>query len=272
MLSAAWLTGESVCAQIPVGRSSSDYLQGIIVPWRISQVACVETGLIEELSVKPGDYVEQGQTLAKLESSLQELTIDVARAQAAATGRIKMSEAEVKLNLQRVSAIERGRQGNYTTQSELDRAKADLEIARSRLVLERDENLVQQLQLKRLEQQLEQRTIVAPISGSIHKIYKQLGEFVAPTSPEIMEIVDTSKLRVIFYVTLDELGQLIGTSAVQVNLEGRPPVTAEIEFIAPMADAGSGLIEIHALLDNPTRAVQGSSCTITLKRAAAGGI
>lgn len=258
--------------EIPIGRPISSQLQGIIVPWRVVNVACAESGLLEELLVRPGDAIEQGQALARLESAQQELAIEVARAQASATGRIQMSQAEVKLNKQRVSAIERGRRGDYTTQSELDRAQADLDISIARLTMERDEQLVQQLQLKRMEKQLEQRTIFAPYTGSVQKIHKQQGEFVAPTSPEIMEIVDTSKLRAVFYVTLSELGKLAVGQSIEVNLEGLTGMTAEVEFIAPMADAGSGLIEIRALIDNPTRAVQGSSCIIVLPGKAADSI
>jgi RND family efflux transporter MFP subunit len=247
-------------ALAPSGQSSA---QGVLSPWKICRVSCTESGLVKELYVSPGKQVKVGDKLGVLDTDQQEVLVLMAKIHAKATGKVESARAEVNLNERRLAAIEAGRKTSSTTQSEVERVEMELRISRGKLANELDQFQVDQLNLRKLETQMQQRTISAPINGTVVRMIKEVGEFVAPTSPEILEIVDTSKLRATFFLSSDEVVRISKVDKSQIQLDGRQIVDAELEYVAPIADAASGLIEVRMLIPNPSQHI-GSGCSLLL--------
>jgi HlyD family secretion protein len=239
--------------------------QGVLSPWKVCRVACGESGLVQELYVTPGTVVKVGDRLGSLETDQQQILVLMAKIHAQTTGKVDSARAEVDLHQRKLAAIEAGRKNNFTTQSELERAEVELRISQGKLANELDQYQVELLNLKKLETQLKQRTVTAPIAGTVVRMLKEVGEFVGPTSPEIMEIVDTSRLRATFFLTAEEVRRLNALGKASVELDGQTAVTAELECVAPIADGESGLIEVRLLISNPSRQVIGSSCRLLLE-------
>lgn len=254
-------------SRIPIATQYSP--DGVLKPWKESDVACSESGLISKFFVRRGDSVKMGTRLAQLESSIVELQIAVARAQAEGKGRIAAAKAEVMLNDRKVQAFASARRSEFASQLELERAEADLQIAQARLLVEMEDQQLLQIQLQQLERQLQQRTITAPFDGIIVELKKEVGEYVAPVSPDVLRIVDVSRLRASFFLQPFEVKLLKRGTPVNVKLGDGYKTKAEIESIAPVADSESGLIEISILLDNPGLGVIGSRCTLLLDEPAA---
>ncbi|MEZ6136963.1 MAG: efflux RND transporter periplasmic adaptor subunit [Pirellulaceae bacterium] len=254
--------GQSRSSRLPP--TSSEEPDGVLAPWRVSDVACVETGIVDEIAVSIGEYVQPQAVLARLESKSIELQLMAARAQAASTGRRDAASAEVELNQRRLEAIRNARHLQHSSQSELDRAEADLKISQGRLASEVEERHVLQLQVERLSQQLQQRTIVAPFAGVIVELHKEVGEFVAPNSPEVLRLVDISKLRTSFFLHEHEVRAIAKSPHCQVRLGDGSQVTATVEHIAPVADGESGLIEVRVLVDNPDAKILGARCSLLI--------
>ncbi len=237
---------------------------GVLEPWKISDVACVEPGLLEELMVHLGDQVKAGQSLAKIESSAMETQLRIVEAQAAAQGRQMAALADVELNRRRVEALQSARENRFSSQTELERAQADLKISQGRLRSEVEEQEVLRLQVARLKHQIKQRTVVAPIDGMVTKFHRELGEFVSPTSPEVLRIVDVSRLRASFFLQVDEVQGLPDDGKLRVRLGNDRETQASLEHVSPVADGESGLIEVRVLIDNPELKILGSRCALLL--------
>ncbi len=238
--------------------------QGILAPWRTSRVACAESGLIDQIMVRPGDTVHVGQMLASLNLDQPRIMVATAQAQADAVGKIESAKAEVELQTRRVEAIAEGQSNGATSKSELERAQVELKIARGRLAAELEDLQIQKLHVQRLQKQLEQHTVVAPFDGTVVRLFKEIGEFVAPNSPEIVELVDISRLRAVFYLSLDELQVLIQSARPSIELDGKLLTDTEFEYIAPVADAESGLVEVRILVANPSKRIMGASCSLVI--------
>ncbi len=238
---------------------------GVLEPWKSSDVACSEPGLLESLHVKLGDLVSVGQTLAKVESSALETQLAIVESQAAASGRQVAAEADVELNRRRVEALHVARENRYSSQTELERAQADLKISQGRLTSEIEEQEVLRLQVARLKHQIKQRTVIAPIKGVVTQLHKELGEFVSPTSPEVLRIVDVSRLRASFFLQVKEVESLSSEARVRVRLNDGAETEAEVEHVSPVADGESGLIEVRVLIDNPELKILGSRCSLLLE-------
>lgn len=260
-----WLATSVTFAQTsapPQGAIYASGADGVLKPWKSCDVACAESGIVKTLSVGLGDHVEVGQPIAELDSENVHLQLAIAESQASASGRVSSAKAEVELHSRKVAAFEAARERQYGSQLELERAQADLAIAEARLIAELEESEVLKLQVARFRQQIEQRRIVAPISGIVVKVLKEVGEYVAPNSPEIVTVVDVSRLRASFYLLETEVNQLPKHGKVMAEVSGHRRVVAMIEHVAPMADPASGLIEVSVLIDNPELNILGSRCTI----------
>ena len=255
--------GQSRSSRLPIGSSYAP--DGVLEPWRVSDVACSESGLVSRLYVRAGDRVSKGDRIAELDSASVQMQLNVARAQAAATGQREAAAAEVALNQRKVVAFRQARKNNYGSQLELERAEADLKIAQGRLAAEIEHLGVLELQAKRLEQQLRKRQIVAPIDGIVADLHKELGEYVAPNAPEVVRIVDVSKLRASFFLRVAEVSSLRKGDRVPVRLDNGSRVTAEVEYVSPVADGESGLLEVRVLIQNSDWKILGSRCSLLLE-------
>lgn len=240
--------------------------QGVLEPWRTSEVACSETGLLKQVFVKLGDRVEVGDRLAELKSDSIRLQLQMAETQVGAVGRIETAQAEVELNERKVAAITEARKNNFSSQMELERAEMDSATARGRLKTEIEERGILELRAAQLRQVLQDRLIVAPIAGQVTMIHRETGELVAANAPEIVRIVDVSKLRARFYLTEQEVEKLIGNRSAIVELANGNRVAAIVEDIAPVADKESGFIVVSVLIDNLNADIRSSRCTLLIDK------
>jgi RND family efflux transporter MFP subunit len=238
--------------------------EGVLEPWKTSSVACPEQGLLESLFVKPGDQVKAGAVLAQLDSTLSQIQLEIASSQAAALGRIETAKAEVELAEKKARSIQQAREKKFSTQSELDRAEAEYKISRGRLQAELDESAIIQLQSRRMEELLRQRKVISPIDGIVEKVLKSPGEYVSPTSPEVVRIVDISKLRASFFLQVQEIENLKIGSKLEVEITGGRNKIGTIDYMAPYADGESGLIEVQLIIENPELKIWGSRCLLKL--------
>jgi RND family efflux transporter MFP subunit len=236
--------------------------QGVLEPWHTSEVACSESGLLQQVYVKIGDRVEVGDRLAELKSESIKLQLQMAETQVNAVGRIETAKAEVLLNERKLAAFTAARKGDFSSQMELERAEMDLATARGRLKTEIEERSILELRAAQLRQVLQDRLIIAPIAGHVTVIHRESGELVAANAPEIVRIVDVSKLRARFYLTENEIEQLQDKRSTQVELANGKTVSATIEDIAPVADKESGLIVVSVLIDNLNADIRSSRCTL----------
>lgn len=240
--------------------------QGVLEPWRTSEVACSDSGLLQQVFVKIGDRVEIGDHLAELKSESIRLQLQMAETQMSAVGRIETAKAEVVLNERKLAAITEARKKDFSSQMELERSEMDLATARGRLKTELEERCILELRAAQLRQVLQDRLIVAPIAGQVTVIHRESGELVAANAPEIVRIVDISKLRARFYLTEQEIARLHDNRAVQVELANGKRVPGTIESIAPVADKESGLIVVSVLIDNLNSDIRSSRCMLLFRK------
>jgi multidrug efflux pump subunit AcrA (membrane-fusion protein) len=107
---------------------------------------------------------------------------------------------------------------------------------------------------------LDERTISAPHDGIIVEVLHDAGEYVAATQPAIVRILDTSKLRARFLLS-DEMAQKFRErKTANVRLISGVVVSAEIEFIAPIAT--ENITQMTILIDNSNDDIRSSACDL----------
>lgn len=181
--------------------------------------------IVEAVNVEEGQTVEKGAVLATLFSTREAL--------------------EVK----RLSLM-------------IDKASEDLKTAQNlfRKKIQSKSNLMEkELEVKRLQVEREmaqfavdQRSIKAPVAGTVVYRLKDPGEAIGRVEP-LFEIIDASKMKLVFFLSTSHLTQIKEGMEVEVGFPELPKVTgqkAKLVFIDPQLDSRSGLFRVRFEFDN----------------------
>jgi multidrug efflux pump subunit AcrA (membrane-fusion protein) len=105
---------------------------------------------------------------------------------------------------------------------------------------------------------------VAPIDGVVTVLHKETGEFVAPTDPHILNLVQLDKLLGVFSVPAPQATRLKAGEKLAVQLvDSSASVPGAVESVSPVTDAESGTVRVKVCLDNPKGEYRsGQRCTL----------
>lgn len=235
-------------------------LDGVLQPYLDIDVATTETGIVRKVLVKAGDFVTAGQPIVELDSESIQAQLAVKRTEAEAMGKIEQAKAELDLQQAKFDKLSRLLENGKSSAMEVERAKADLIIAQGRYRNEEDTSRVLKTDLERFQKMVLERTLRAPIDGTVTEIQKQIGEFVAPNSPVVMRLIDIRQLRATFSVQESELSSVAVGSELRVQLSSGNVISGIVEFIPPVADAETGWFMINVKIENADGKIVGSRC------------
>ena len=240
---------------------------GFTEPNRTINVAADETGIVSELLVREGDFVKRGQPIAKLNSDIHRALLAIAEQNAQTEGRLAGADAELQLRRERFSKLESLRSEGHARQEEVDRARAEVEISEANVRSITEDLIVKKLEYEKLKTQLDRRTVRSPIAGTVMTLHKQLGEFVAPNTPEILTLVELDPLLANFSMTSHDVERIELGQQVKVRFPANGQlVDGVVDFIAPITDAESGTIRVKVKVKNSESKLRsGERCTLQLR-------
>ncbi len=178
-------------------------------------------------------------------------------------GRLDAAVAERDLRKTRLGKLEALRPKGHATQEEVDRARADFEIAEANVLSAREQLAVDALEFKRTEALIERRTLRSPMDGIVTRIYREEREFIMASSPSVLTVVQLDPLRIVFSVPMVQSTSLqLGTTVPLALPDLHAKAEGTIEFVSPVVDAESGTVRVKVLLANPRGAYRsGIRCT-----------
>lgn len=240
--------------------------QGFTEPYREIYVASPEGGLVTEILAGEGTTVEKGQPLVQLDVDVQQAQLEIARAGKEARGQLDSARAEVKLRQQTLAALKRLRTEGHARQEEVDRAEADLAIARGQLTAAEEHQRLKRLEYERIRVQIARRTVVAPLAGVVTELLKHEGEFTAPNDPNLAILVQLDPLYATFDLAREEAAELELDQSTTIRLqETGEEYQGTVEYIAPVIDAESGTVAVKVRLPNADGQLQsGQPCSLIL--------
>ena len=265
-----WMTALLASVLLISSHVAASELEGFTEPYRQVAVPAAEIGVLAEVLVAEGDQVLQQQLLARVDDSVLQASLEVARAAKDAMGARRGAETELEVReKQRDSYQELFGQGN-ATQRELDRIESEYQQAAARLQTVREELDIRRLEFERVKSQIRQRRIESPINGHVVAIVKEAGEFVSPTDPVVMHIVQLDVLKAVFSVPLELAGELRPRQSVTLLVgSSRAGCPGIIEFVSPTADAQSASVRVKIRIPNANGDIpSGAACHWDLDQAA----
>lgn len=179
-------------------------------------------------------------------------------------------EAELVLAEADYQRTERLVEQGVLPEQDLDAAQRDLDVARASLAAAEDDVAAAQSSLNQAEATLEQaianqaaaqqnlqdRTVVAPIDGVVGDIPVKLGDYVSPNTV-ITTVTQNETLELDIAVPVDRRQQLsLGLPVELLSGNDAPIATGSITFIAPQATADTQTVLVTARFNNESGRLQ----------------
>lgn len=224
----------------------------VVEAQQLVKLASPVVGVLAELAVDRGDFVHKDQFLGKLEDSVEEASAAFANVKATNDFPIKSIEARLQFLRRKRERAEQLVAREAASQAALDEAASDAKVAEQQLK-EAELNLrLSQLESRRADAQLRQRTLRSPIDGLVVERLLVPGEYRNEQSP-ILTLAEMDPLRVEVFVPLRYYNQVsVGSKA---EIKPDEPVggayAATVTTVDRVMDAASATFGVRLTLPNP---------------------
>lgn len=236
---------------------SKGAIQAFTEPYRDISVAAAEMGTLSELKVTEGQIVHQGDVLAVLDDEVLQASLQVAKRSMSVEGMLKSAEADVLMKQREREKLKELRGRDHASQQEVDRVETELKVAEARAQSVREDLEIKQLEAQRIESQLEQRIVRAPIDGIVTELARDPGEFVSPSDPTIARIVQLDQLLIVFSVPLIHRNEVSEKETVNLLIgTEKQKASGIVEFVAPTPDASNSSVRVKVRVANENRQFQ----------------
>lgn len=225
-------------------------VSGTLRPSQQSQIATQVSGRVEEVAVRPGDRVAQGDLLVQLDVEQLRLQLDLQRStQAATQSQLTLAEAQ----LERVQAlVDRG----VATSSDLDSARTSVVGLRAQVSALSD-------QVSAAELNLAQASVRAPFAGGVSERSVDPGQFVGTGTP-LVSIVDLSTVELVAQAPVASGALVTVGQHVDVTVDGIAgrSFAGQVVRINPVATQGARTIPVYVDIANPDEVLLGGMFAI----------
>lgn len=223
----------------------------LLEPTTTADLSSSSRGKVDEILVKRGDVVKIGDVLAKLETGVEKLNVDLATTRAAMRMDLESKEARQHLSERNERRTRELAEKNMMSSVQLDEAVTQTTIASLDALQAKEQTALAQMELLRAKELLRQRYIHSTVNGIVVELYKEVGEFVDEEPVLKLAELDPLKVDVIAPVTM--FGQIEPGMVLIVSpeLPELGPYTAEVDVVDRIIDAGSGTFRFSLVLPNP---------------------
>jgi len=216
-------------------------------------------GILEEIYVDEGDYVEKGQPLFKINSQPYEEDLKNAIAN------VKVEQAKLRKAKTEIDRIQPLIDNEVISEVRMETAKADYEVAQSSL--DRAQAMAANMRIN-----LEFTTIRAPVSGFIGRIPKSIGNLVKKTDDQPLTTLSNIE-DVYVYFSMSESDYLYyermkgDSTSKKMNNEVKLVLSdgseyeraGNIDANSGQIDKSTGSINLRAKFDNPDTLLRSGS-------------
>ena len=232
---------------------------GYVTARRRATVSSKVTAKVLEVLIEEGMVVEEGQVLARLDTTNVDASFRLARAELVAVKtaleETKVRLAEANLNLDRTKALVAD---SVVSQAELDRVQASVDVIEARMARQGEEETVAERRIAVWNQQLEDTIIRAPFDGVVTTKNAQPGEMISPVSAGggftrtgIGTVVDMSSLEIEVDVNESYINRVQAGQTVEATLDAYPTwrIPSHVIAIVPTADRDRATVRVRIGFD-----------------------
>jgi RND family efflux transporter MFP subunit len=212
---------------------------GLVVPYRQVELATISDGVINEIVVKEGDSIQEGQILVKLDSRRETFETDY-----------------TKFLMEKRTADLEAAQTLFKEQN----------ISQEEFRQKQIESKLAETQYRISQQKLEEKFIRAPFSGLVVRRFKEQGESVHSLE-RVIQIVNLDKVYITVYLEGANIvrARKVRQAKVTIPICGDEVMTGAVESVDPVIDPGSGMFRVKICVENADRRIpSGTKAQVTL--------
>ncbi len=220
---------------------------GLIEPYVVVDIGAPAEGIVADVTIDRSSSVEKGQILVELESSVEQATLEKAKAMSAFDGEISLQKAQLafaKRVHQRVKTL------TAISTHDKDQAATEIKLTRHRLQKARENSTVAKLELKTAQALLDRCSIKSPISGVVVERYVSPGEYV--NNQPLLRVAQIDPLLVEVIVPAQIFGKItpgmIATIVPELPEYGEH--TATVTIVDRVIDSASNTFGVRLELPN----------------------
>jgi RND family efflux transporter MFP subunit len=216
------------------------------------QVVPRVNGRLADVTVKLGDSVRHGQTVAKVEDSeIQEQVRQAEGAFKVAQATIRQRDADLKLAKTNKDRSESLYNRQLLPQQTYDDTVARLEAALAQNDLANAQFEQARARLEELKITLQNTIIASPVDGFVSKRFSDPGAFVGPNSP-VVAVVDIRTVRMVANLVEKDMKRVPAGTAAAVEVDAYPgeKFAGRVSRVAPVFDPATRTAEMEIEIPN----------------------
>ena len=263
------LVPQSILAQeIKLTSAVTQIVETVNVPAR-------RAGVLESVSVREGEVVEQNAMLGQILDDESKLNYERARTEFAIAERaakddtlVRFAEKSLDVTKAELARSENVNQSvdSAVSDTELDHlrllvSKAKLEVEKSRIDFEvaKLNAGLKEIDLKETKFELSKHEIRSPIAGQIELVERRAGEWIETGQPAF-RIVRIDRLRAEGWLGVEEASQVKSNQSAEVTIHtpNRDDVTlgGNVTFVSLNSNPVDGKIRVWVEFDNPNQSLR----------------
>jgi multidrug efflux pump subunit AcrA (membrane-fusion protein) len=220
-------------------------------------------GIVAEVFVRPGQRVEAGAPLLRLNTDLDEAELSFRQARAGARGSLNAARQRRDGLEARVERLRGAYERQAVSFGELESAELELRSAEAEVARREEELRLAAQEAAPLRRKIELATILSPADGVIGEDVLDPGE--ATQGRALLTVYVLSPLRVEAFVPRSALPQVAAAQALAFTVDGVPvpPEAVRFDYVSPIADLASGTNSVFFHLESD-QIMPGSVCEARL--------
>ncbi|MEP5763601.1 MAG: efflux RND transporter periplasmic adaptor subunit [Halieaceae bacterium] len=245
-------------AVINVSRAAESLeLDCFIQPEMVIELSSPVDGIVANVAVDKSDKVVVGQELARLESSVEQTQVNLARLRAEMDENIKAKQIQRDLTAQKKKRVVELYRTKSVPLFEKDDAEAEASLAELELIRAKNDKKLAELDLDRALADLNLRTLSSPIDGVVMDRYVHPGESVKDRP--LLKLAKVDPMRVEIIAPSHLFGQFQPGMELDVTTEWptQSHYRAIVSVVDSVVDAASGSFGVRLKLPNADNSVVG---------------
>jgi RND family efflux transporter MFP subunit len=245
------------------GAAQAEDFECILEPQMVADLGSAVPGVLETVAVDRGDFVEEGQVVAKFESDVEWAAVEVAKARFNAMAQVESAEIRIDFSERKQKRQLELAAQDYVSEFNLDEAATEKALAEKALLEATESKQLAEAELKRARAYLQQKSIRSPFSGVVVDRFHNPGERV--DEKPILEVAKIDPLYVEVLLPISMLNQIETGMQGSVATEYSPDenLIATVSVVDHLVDAASGLFGVRLILPNPENRIRaGLECRV----------
>lgn len=247
----------------PPGKPDAPGIDCLLEPNRVIDLSSAVRGRLASVSVDRGDMVEEGQIVARLDSTVEEAALELARAKAKTSSQVQSDQLSAEFAARRSERYNTLHSQSVVSGDQFDEVKTNAKLRELQLQQTNENVRLAQLEARQAEEVVKRLVIRSPVRGVVVHRYLNPGE--SPEERPILRIAEIQTLRAEAIIPVSSFGTIkTGQKAV---IAPEAPLTGyyvgTVDAVDRVADAASGTFRARISLPNPDYALpSGLRCSV----------